>query len=529
MRFAYVAGRLPVRAELAPGPIDVEWLIGQPAEAVVFLDEDGPGAEAARRVGLPVHLSPMRSVDLPTEGRVSADHAQAVIMAEEHRRRPFDYVLYASDQTTDYSWFVPELADLPRGVALGEGTVAHLRHLLDDPAWAGRWARAAWATAGFVAGADFAVGWGDLPEYGFRPAPAPPVVTLDGPVSTSPPPEQAPQLLVVVATGEEPSGLVELLGAVEARVPIDAETTVVVIVPDRPVGGGQTADLVGLGCPEHLRLATIVVPPGEDGVAASFLASADLIVAARAVDASLGAVRDRAATTPVVVLEALDHVDPPPLVSPQVLGGLGERRLVPADGSPTETLGLLEQVDDGEFLILHQQAAAAEATRLLVAPRLPGVDLVVLGRPHPVTGAALLDEVSPGLLAVRRSHLPALARRLERATSLWEVIVWCLGLSMVERSRLTVLPGLRTREYRRLPSPDVPGVAPWLPARGLLPRPNLVEIHAGHGSTGPVDPPAPAPVPGIREWAKSHRWSDRVRLALPWRFGLLARAMKDRW
>jgi len=34
---------------------------------------------------------------------------------------------------------------------------------------------------------------------------------------------------------------------------------------------------------------------------------------------------------------------------------------------------------------------------------------------------------------------------------------------------------------------------------------------------------------GMQRWAIDHPWSDRVRLALPQRWGLLNRAMKQRW
>jgi hypothetical protein len=34
---------------------------------------------------------------------------------------------------------------------------------------------------------------------------------------------------------------------------------------------------------------------------------------------------------------------------------------------------------------------------------------------------------------------------------------------------------------------------------------------------------------GPRRWAIEHSWSDRVRLAFPQRWGLLNRAMKERW
>jgi hypothetical protein len=34
---------------------------------------------------------------------------------------------------------------------------------------------------------------------------------------------------------------------------------------------------------------------------------------------------------------------------------------------------------------------------------------------------------------------------------------------------------------------------------------------------------------GLRRWADVHPWSERVRLAMPHRWGLLDRVMRDRW
>jgi hypothetical protein len=36
-------------------------------------------------------------------------------------------------------------------------------------------------------------------------------------------------------------------------------------------------------------------------------------------------------------------------------------------------------------------------------------------------------------------------------------------------------------------------------------------------------------VASVAAWARRATWGDRLRLALPWRFGLLERAMKGRW
>ena len=59
-------------------------------------------------------------------------------------------------------------------------------------------------------------------------------------------------------------------------------------------------------------------------------------------------------------------------------------------------------------------------------------------------------------------------------------------------------------------------------------EPNLAGISDRGSADG--DGPGPAPRNGsVREWAETHGISDRIRLALPWKWGLLNRAMKGRW
>jgi hypothetical protein len=41
--------------------------------------------------------------------------------------------------------------------------------------------------------------------------------------------------------------------------------------------------------------------------------------------------------------------------------------------------------------------------------------------------------------------------------------------------------------------------------------------------------PATSPHAELAAWARQARWRERVRLGLPWRWGLLDRAMKERW
>ena len=98
-------------------------------------------------------------------------------------------------------------------------------------------------------------------------------------------------------------------------------------------------------------------------------------------------------------------------------------------------------------------------------------------------------------------------------------------LTHAHRTNLTALPiagaghGRLAAGGRLLPA--------WVTDTGSLPSPEPF------GQAAPVTAaPAYQHPPGeasIKHWAETHGFRDRVRLALPWKWGLLNRAMRDRW
>ncbi len=528
-RVGLVVSELPVRAEMASF-LDAELIATLDCDKVVFADVDGPGAALLRAEGLEVHISPKRRVDLPGGQSVTADHAQASALLVEHRRNPFSQILYGADRPIDFAWYESELASIPRGAVLGGGALAEAPLMLDLPGLVARHGRQIWADASSMAAADFLVtpiaasqmGLADTDSACFRFAVS--ERERDGPM-----PSEAPSLAVVVALHADAARLGQILANARAAIGAVSHTTVVCIVRDRSLGVESVSRLVLGAASEDQRLSTVIAHPGADGVAVGFLQTADVIVAATAQDAWLPAVADLRGQVPIVELEPSDIVDRVWQPDSAPARASDDAMLIEFDGewsSTSERLLSLWADSDHSFFVLHTQEGA-KAARSLLPLRLDGCDMVVFGMPGPVTGHARPDRVFAGAIGFRRSVIPSLLRRGERVDSLWELIVWTSGVSLAERVRRVVIPERFGGSGRDLPVLDVAGMPVWVDGRGPLARPLVANVQPGQTSTVPAVPATPQA--DMRAWVRSHRWADRARLALPWKFGLLARAMKDRW
>ena len=67
----------------------------------------------------------------------------------------------------------------------------------------------------------------------------------------------------------------------------------------------------------------------------------------------------------------------------------------------------------------------------------------------------------------------------------------------------------------------------WIGTRGMYPSTNLAELGPKIEDLDENDQPETPPT--VHEWAQNHGFLDRLRLALPWKWGLLPRAMRNRW
>ena len=500
MRFAVVSPTVRVRREVSADLLDAEWLaaaVGAGDDVAVLVDHATPGSDIARDSGCEVIVSPKREMTLDDE--LTADGIQARRLMEYASAGDLDFVLYASDSTTDLSWFERRLGDIPRGVAISE-LAARQPYFLDDATAPWEVTRRLWAGTGFVASADFVLSDVALGEYGYSASP-PRLSTRNVEVAPAP---SAPVdgLVVVVAVTAGPERLAALGVAVESAVEPAEATTLAVIVSDDAI------DVARAYWPEALSRSTVFVAPGDDGVAFSFLSRADVVLASGPADLAIPAVADRGASllsgdTETAPGLSLDQVPSTPAPSAGTLA-------VPVGGSPAEVRDLLPSID-AELVVLHQHDFGEDALKVARLRGLGEVDAVVLAASDPVLGSPDLAAMSGGLLGVHRSSWPALGTLLSECPDLPSLVARVVARANAGRMRLAVLP----TSQPAVPLPDAAVGTPWLGGRPLI-KPAAL----GTAGTEPS---------GIRDWVAGHGWRDRLRVALPWRWGALERAMKDRW
>jgi nucleotide-binding universal stress UspA family protein len=533
MRLALVLSRVPRRLEVTGFPLDDVSIVaahdaGEDLE--VFVDLDTDGAQALRDAGIPVSVAPKRGAFTTTAGEVLSDrHTVAAAIMAAHGARPFDAMLVGEDVPVDLAWYEPALGRIPRGVVIGAGPVSDHRLVFGQPGLAEASGAEVWRITGVIGTADFVVADAPPGDYGLS-GPLPPRLGWGRPPETADPGSMDPRTIVVVALGEPPVGYGSLVARVDSLVPIAETTLVAVVAPDTTVGGEAVGSLIAAGIPRGRELNVIVVHPGADGVAAAFLESADLVVAGRPSDLAVPALRDL--HVPVVVMDGRSALGAPSLWAAGVPGRrpAGEAALVQGDGPPAEVIAAAEDAladQSIDRVVLFAGAMAPTALEVAETVRLEGADLVVVGAPSGVYGEPTLEALAPGVIGVSRRCWPSVRRRLAVTGSVWELQVWMLGLSSVPHATLAVVPG-RSRRWERLPTHNVTGIPSWVTSSGLLPLPDLAGVGAGREAVPPLGDEA-SPETVVRKWVMQRSWSQRLRLALPAKGGLLRRAMKGRW
>lgn len=528
MRIAYVAAHVPRRRELASGPFDAEWIVDEQGsnDFTVFADYDSDGTDLLRAADVPVFVSPKRVVPRADGMADTAEQYQARLLLHQHLAEPYDAILYDSAQTTDWAWHEPRLERIPRGVVLGAGPMRDIRIVTASPSLFAARGRRLWALTGFLMSADFLVSDVGAAAYGLEEAGLPPRYSVGEPAA-GPPAEEPAGVLALVAMSEDPAGLASIVEKALARVPSDDDTIVAILHPDIAGGAETTRDIVLESLPERFHDRVRVAEPSSDGVAEGLLAQADVVVAARPSDIAVRAVMDVAAKVGGVVL-AGDETHSAPRLSESKLRKIEHRPplLVPVDRPLAEVVTAIDEIDDAPAaVVLHTPDGAAPARRLW---RLPGVSragLVLVCDTGPYLGEADPARPAFSLLGFGMDSWPSVRRLALHARTLHELVEAAASLSHADRANLLTLPILGA-SHGTLP-PAVAGLPAWVTDVGSLPKPNL----AGIGASTPVasgyqHEPATA---SIKHWAETHGFRDRVRLALPWKWGLLNRAMKDRW
>jgi hypothetical protein len=526
-----ILSRVPVRSEVGGTPLDAEAIraVASHHDLEVFVDLDGDGPQQLRDAGLMVRLSDKRGVFLHEDGRVLPDRAVvAASVAASHEEEPFDALVYGEDVPVDLAWYDRRLADVPRGIAVGDGPIADHRLVFDHPGLSEFFAAEVWRATGMIGTADFVVADAPPAAFGLRDR-CPPWFTWDsGPLELADPPDAPPRLVAVVALAERRTGYGSLVDRVMAALPTGPETVIAAVVPDVLVGAETTGRLVAAGCPAGFELNVVVAHPGTDGLAAGMIETADVVVAARPTDAAVGAVRSAAA--PVVPLFVERDAPAGRLVDGEIPSRRerGDRIMVRIDGEPGDVVAPAEVAfgEGVEHVVFHTNDATATAVEVMGMPHLEGADLVVVGAPQGVYGEPGFRPIAPGVLGVSRRTWPTMRRRMTSTHSLWESMVWMLGLSSVEHATLAVVPGVSDR-WEPLPIANVTGIPSFLSSWGLVGRPDLASVGPAPASHGDQRPVPESTI--VRRWVMQRTWSQRIRLALPARFGWLRRAMKGRW
>jgi hypothetical protein len=311
------------------------------------------------------------------------------------------------------------------------------------------------------------------------------------------------------------------------QVPVDSGTSIVAVVSSLSVPGKESpAELVIAGAPRDVHLALLAVSPGDDGVAAELCEKADLVVTSRASDYAIPAVRS-ASSSGLVALQDVSEVEetwdrtPSPRRDPKV-------RMVAVGKQDALTPDMFDE-EGVDIFVLHGEGAAEDAVRFLAVPSRWDFELAVIGRPHGSSGAADLSSLNPEILVVHRRATKAVGRWLALAESIGDLVNFAAQPILAHRFRLLVIPGVGAVNYRHSPDMGTNQLPEWIGANGVIPRfassGNLADIESlrARSMSAQVAPS------DIRSWARKHTWTDRWRLVLPWKFGLLERFMRGRW
>ncbi|MDH3605477.1 MAG: hypothetical protein OER12_00615 [Acidimicrobiia bacterium] len=522
MRFAYVSSIVPRRRELASGPIDAEWVVDERGsnEVVVFVDYESDGTDLLHEAGVEFHVAPKRTVIMAGDQAETSEELQARLLMQRHAEAPFDAIIYDSAHATDWAWYQPQLAAIPRGVALGAGPARDVRLVTSVPDLFARHGRTLWAMTGTLASADFLISDVGADAYGIDPTRLPPRFSLN-PLPTAVAPSGPAGLVALVALSESPTGLATVVERGLAQVTTDENTVMAVIHPDVAVGSETTRDIVFASLPASLRGRVRLAEPSSDGVADGLLAQADVVVAARVSDLAVRAVSDAAAKVGSVVLEGTGFEAP--------RFGDGALRkaehphpvLIAVDGPLDALIPVVDEIiGEAAAVVLHTDNGSWSARRLWKLPGSARGGLLLVCDPLPYHGEPDPSKPAFDLIGFDAASWPSIRRIIQSSQTLHDVVEMAASIANAHRVNLLALPVMGIAHGRLKSQPEAPA---WITDSGSLPQPVLGTVDSD-GSDAPEVSTA-----GVKEWAESHGFRDRIRLALPWKWGILNRAMRDRW
>ncbi len=524
MRIAYVASQIPRRPEMSPGPIDAEWIVAErtAADIVVFVDYASAGADLVREAGIPVHESPKRPVLI--EGVLeTAEQIQARTLLRLHIEEPFDAIVYDSSVATDWAWHQPRLGSIPRGIALGAGAVRDIRLVSSAPTLFRTHGRYLWTLSGSLASADFLLG--DVPPdvYGLSPGTLPPRYRLN-PLPDSKPRNGSPEMIALIALNEGPVGLATLVERAGKAHFIDETTVLAIIHPDVAAGPETTRNILASSLPADLRARVRMAEPSSDGVAAGLLSQADFVIAARTSDLAVRAVAETVSKAGGTVIEPTP--DDAPWFSEATLDKLDHTQpvLVPVDRPLADLVAVIDDIA-APAIVLHSREAADLARRVWRLPGSSRAGLVLVCDTDPYLGSVDPERPAFNLLGFGMEAWPSVRRLLEQAGTLHELVEWAASLTHAPLINLLAVPVSGASHGRLGAQPD--DIPAWITEAGMLPPANFASL----AEAAPAERIIQQESSGsdIQHWAETHGLRDRIRLALPWKWGLLSRAMRGRW
>lgn len=525
MRFAYITSHLPRRRELSAGPIDAEWIVESDFDVTAFVDYSSDGTDLLAEAGIPVEVSPKRSARFADARMETAEELQARRLLDLHLDQPFDALVYASDRLTDWAWHQPRLGPIPRGIAIGPGPIRDTRLVTADAALFQALGRELWAATGPIATADFLISDVAVAEYGLAAEALPPVYALNE-IPPAPAGAGTSSLAAIVALSESPAGLATIVTRALDKLGTTDETVLAVIHPDIATPVESTRDVIRAGLPESIVRRIRFAEPSSDGIAEGLLVQADGVVAARGCDLAVRGVAEVASKVGAMVLsgrpepmprlaEAPDKAVHPPA------------RLVPVDGPLTDLIPLIDELSgEAPGVILHSRQAATVATRVWRMPGSVARGLTMVCDSGPYLGDPDPARPAFNLLGFDMESWPSIRRLIGHVDTLHQLVEAAASLAHAGRVNLTALPVAGSGQARL--GSRTPPLPAWLTDTGMLPAPNLAGLSEAD-FTRPESPVALSEPGSIKHWAETHGFRDRIRLALPWKWGLLNRAMKNRW
>lgn len=513
MRVAIRCTRIATADELTVGPFDAERLCDLAAdwEIAVFVDHESGGLGQVRDAGIDVRVNRKR---VDPETGVSGDEDLVQLLADAHANRPFDAILESSDIAAQAGWMAPSLTNVPHGVFAGEG-LADANAVLDDATLFRDHGRQLWAIAGHICAASFTVG--DLSGFG-AVSPTPPAFGLgdQSVFATHDGLDGRRIVLSALTVGAQEAGrsLVALAKCVEP------DATIVVLHRDLPLSTGPSRHHIVEGLDEALRNRTVLVNTLVEPAGAEFLAAADGLAVVSPAELSVRAVAECADTNGALVVTGAAPAVPPTLAV-DMIDRTDARSAVAIPYVPGELdAAVTSAIDEGADAILLFEGAIAR-TEALMQIDWSRTDVAVMCGQTAVLGGPDSSEVAPGVVGFSTRVAPSFLSQARDAGSLTDLVMRCVDITLTEHVRLAVVPAPVGTPTIALDSSRHEGPAPWFSSTGGLRRP----LMSGGGFSVrevPVDT-------SVRDWASEHTFGDRVRLALPWKWGLLPKAMKDRW